>query len=70
VERKSVSSSNIESVGYDAATETLEIKFKSGGVWLYKHVPLDTYTKFMAADSMGKFFYANIKGQFDAEPAL
>lgn len=37
--RKSVTSSNIASIGYDETSETLEIEFKNGGVYQYFDVP-------------------------------
>ena len=39
LERKAVRSTNIASVGYDAGTKTLEIEFRSGGVYQYAGVP-------------------------------
>ena len=35
MERQSVSSSNLHSVGYDQESAVLEIKFKEGGVYQY-----------------------------------
>ncbi|MHC5726326.1 MAG: KTSC domain-containing protein [Nostoc sp.] len=37
--RIGVSSSDLQSVGYDATTCTLEIKFHSGGIYQYFKVP-------------------------------
>ena len=61
MERISVNSSNISSVGYDADSQTLEIEFNNGGVYLYSGVPESLYEGMMGADSKGKFFHANIK---------
>ncbi|WP_394854027.1 KTSC domain-containing protein [Citrobacter freundii] len=36
--RQPVSSSNLQSVGYDQATSTLEIAFHSGGIYQYSRV--------------------------------
>ena len=38
MQRDYVSSSNIVSVGYDPASETLEIEFQSGAVYQYYNV--------------------------------
>ncbi|WP_442942320.1 KTSC domain-containing protein [Nostoc sp.] len=41
--RTRVSSSDLQSVGYDAPTCTLEIKFHSGGIYQYFKVPETIY---------------------------
>ena len=64
MERIAVSSSNISSVGYDANSSTLEIEFHSGGVYQYEGVPQSEYDVFIAADSKGKYFNANIKDRY------
>jgi len=56
-----VSSSDLNSVGYDPKTGTLEIEFHSGGVYQYSGVPEEVFTQLMSAASHGKFFYAHIK---------
>jgi hypothetical protein len=67
MERKAVSSSTIASIGYDPATETLEIEFHKTGLYQYFNVPLIVYETLMAAPSQGAFFNLNIKGQFAYE---
>lgn len=67
VDREPVSSSTILSVGYDAANETLEVEFKSTGVYQYLNVPQFIWERLMAADSIGKFFNAEIKNAFPFE---
>lgn len=62
--RQSVSSSNLRSVGYDSSTNTLEIEFNSGGVYQYHGVPPAIYQKLMHAPSHGKYFHAHIKGVY------
>lgn len=59
--RQRVSSSNLSSVGYDEASETLEIEFDSGSVYQYSRVPAAVYSALMSAASHGKFFNARIK---------
>ena len=39
MERQHVNSSNLESVGYDPTTQTLEIEFLNGGLYQYSGVP-------------------------------
>lgn len=61
MERKSVSSSNLRSVGYDAETRTLEIEFHDGGVYQYSNVPESIYNGLMSAGSKGSYFDSHIK---------
>lgn len=64
MERDLVSSSSLVSVGYDPDSETLEIEFKGTGVYQYFNVPTFMYERLMAADSVGKFFNAEIKNAY------
>lgn len=64
MDRQSVASSNLAEVGYDSDLETLEVQFKSGGVYQYFNVPAFMYERLMGADSIGRFFNAEIKGHY------
>jgi hypothetical protein len=59
--RQSVNSSNITSIGYNPKTQILEIEFHSGGVYRYYSVPNSEYQALMNASSHGKYFDQNIK---------
>lgn len=59
--RRSVESSAVESVGYDARTRTLEIEYVSGGVYRYIGVPPRAYELLLPADSTGAFVNRRIK---------
>ena len=59
--RQSVESSNLASVGYDAENEILEIEFNHGGVYQYFDVPENVYEELMSASSHGQYFDRNIK---------
>ncbi len=61
MERKSAASSNISSVGFNKDTKTLEVEFYSGGIYQYSDVPETVYSKFIRAESVGKFFHIHIK---------
>lgn len=61
MERTPVSSSNLRSVGYDAATRTLEIEFHNGGLYRYTGVPATVHAGLMSASSHGSYFDAHIK---------
>jgi Helicase HerA, central domain/KTSC domain len=64
MDREAVASSNISSIGYDAATATLEVEFSSGSVYQYFDVPETEYEGLMGAGSHGSYLASNIKGHF------
>lgn len=61
MERETVASSTLLSIGYEPESNTLEVEFKSGGVYQYYNVPDAIYQQFMNSDSKGKFLHAYIK---------
>jgi hypothetical protein len=62
--RTYVTSSNVESVGYDLNSQTLEVEFKNGYVYQYFDVPETIYDSMLNAESAGKYLIDNIKGVF------
>jgi len=62
--RQPVSSSNLESVGYDPDSAMLEIEFHDGSIYQYSGVPQDVHTALMAAASLGSFLHKHIKGKY------
>lgn len=64
MERQSVESSNILSVGYKEDTQTLEVEFKGGTVYQYSDVPKTEYENLINAVSVGSYFHQNIKNNF------
>jgi hypothetical protein len=62
--RKHVESSNIESIGYDSMSQTLEIEFLNGSIYQYFDIPQHIYQELIDADSHGKYLAANIKGHY------
>lgn len=67
MQRKPVSSSNIAAIGYDPATEVLEVEFLNNSVYQYFNVPSVVYEALMSAPSHGVYLNANIKGQYQYE---
>ena len=61
--RISIRSSNIVSVGYDSVSETLEIEFDNG-VYQYSGVPDAVYSGLMSVSSAGRYFHINIKDKY------
>jgi len=64
MERSPVNSSNIESVGYDSDSLTLEVEFKGGSVYQYYDVPSHVYENFISAESLGSYLHHSIKNNF------
>lgn len=59
--RISVSSSNLKSVGYDSTTKVLEIEFHNGGIYQYFDVPESIYTGLISSSSHGSYFHRYIR---------
>jgi len=64
MERTPVTSTNIQSIGYDSNSQTLEVEFNSGTVYQYAGVPQDEYDGLMTAGSKGTYLNARIKGRY------
>lgn len=64
MERQTVSSSHIVSVGYSSGSETLEVEFRSGTIHEYYNVPGVIFEQLMNASSIGQYFNANIRNVF------
>ena len=64
MEMISVDSSNIERIGHDEDSDTLQIEFKNGGTYQYFDVHRDVYEAMLGSESKGKFLHANIKGVY------
>jgi hypothetical protein len=58
--RQPVESSMIRSVGYDAASATLEVEFNSGKVYQYFEVPAEIHQELMEASSHGSYMRSAI----------
>jgi KTSC domain len=68
VRRQKVKSSMISEIGYDAATQVLEIKFSgSGGVYQYESFSPEDWIWFQQQESIGKHFGAEIRGKFKSK---
>ena len=64
MDKQLVSSTNISAVGYDDATETLEVEFLNGSVYQYYNVPAGLHEQLMQASSKGVFLNVYIKNAF------
>jgi len=63
IEITAAKSSSITGHGYDEETSTMALQFKSG-TYHYPGVTKKEYDELVAAKSLGKHFFANIKGRF------
>ncbi|SDI48832.1 KTSC domain-containing protein [Actinokineospora alba] len=59
--RQALASASVASVGYDAATETLEVEFRNGNVYQYLGVAKRLYWGLMSAPSVGAFLNREIR---------
>ena len=62
--RDPVASSNLTSVGYDEAAQTLEVEFANGTIYQYYNLDSDLYEQFMTSPSKGQFLNTYIRNAF------
>lgn len=63
--RQLVLSTALQSVGYDAKAEILELEFKgNGGVWQYIGIKPSLYEQLINSASLGNFFVTHVKGKY------
>ena len=60
----SVESSTVATVGYDQASELLELAFQSGAIYQYFGVPGAIHEELLDAPSKGCYFNWRIRGQY------
>jgi len=64
VRRVPVQSRAITSVGYDRATNVLELELAEGEVYQYYAVPRRVHQELLTADSIGRYFLSEIRGRY------
>jgi len=64
MEHKTVKSSTIQSIGYDAKEKILEVLFNSGGLYRYSGVSKEVADAFLNSDSKGSYFAISIRACF------
>ena len=67
--RESVKSSMLKSVGYDESQGILQVEFNNGKVFDYFNVPPVVFREMMESDSAGKYFHKNVKSSFESREA-
>lgn len=73
IQMDAVDSSQIHSIGHDAASSTLAIRFKDKdgaptSLYHYRNVTADDFAAFRGAESIGSHFYKHIKPFADKYP--
>lgn len=56
-----MASTNVEDIRWDVNTDTLTVRFKSGGVYEYYGVPLSVVIAFVETDSPGRFVWNKLR---------
>jgi len=62
-----IKSSNIKKADYDEEYKVLAITFKKDVVYDYFDVHHETIDEMLKAESVGKFFHANIKNNYECK---
>jgi len=62
-----VESSNVESVGYDEASETVYVRYLNGTLYIYKGVPKREFENLKDAPSIGSYLHRNYKNVYPYE---
>lgn len=64
MQRITVDSSDIISIGYDPKQRLLEVEFNGGRIYQYQDVAPEVHKHFMHADSFGSYFNAHINNRY------
>ncbi|MCB2356421.1 KTSC domain-containing protein [Clostridium estertheticum] len=59
-----VSSSNIDSVGYDEEDQTVHVRFTNNSLYIYKGVPELEFDGLVNAPSVGSYLHRNYKNVY------
>jgi hypothetical protein len=70
LEKQSVKSRILRSVGYDDSTKILEIEFHTGLVYQYSGVPPKIYADLMHSDEIGKYFSEKVRPRFQTKQVV
>ncbi len=62
-----IKSSNIKKAEYDSEHRVLAVTFKNDTVYDYFDVHQETIEELIKAESVGKFFHANIKNNYECK---
>lgn len=64
IEMENVSSSNIDSVGYDEENQIVYVRFMNQALYIYKGVSLFEFQGLKNAPSVGSYLHRNFKNVY------
>jgi hypothetical protein len=64
MKRTPVESSNVAEVGYDNATQVLEVMFKDSGIYHFFGVHPIVHGELMSSESVGSYFQRKIRSRY------
>ena len=70
MQRQTVNSTSIVSVGYDRSARVVEVEFEGGTVYRYSPVPVYVYRELLDAPSKGTYVNTVLKPRFKIEGPL
>jgi len=70
LERQSVKSRILRSVGYDESTKILEIEFQSGVIYQFSGVPPKVHAELVHSDEIGKYFSEKVRPKFQTKQVV
>jgi hypothetical protein len=59
-----LNSTGLQAVAYQDQSALLELEFRSGAIYYYFGVPVQTYQEFLLAESKGAYFHRHIRDCF------
>lgn len=62
-----VSSSNIDSIGYDDQNQEVYVRFLNNSLYVYKGVPVNEYQSLLEAPSQGSYLNRSFKNVYPYE---
>lgn len=62
-----VSSSNIESIGYDEGSQEVYVRFLNTSLYVYRGVPQHEFENLRDAPSLGSYLHRNYKNVYPYE---
>ncbi|MEN6349882.1 MAG: KTSC domain-containing protein [Syntrophomonas sp.] len=67
LDMKQVSSSNVDSLGYDEQNKIAYVRFLNGSLYIYKDVPQHEFDALFNAPSIGSYLHRNFKNVYPYE---
>ena len=67
MERVSMESTSIRSIGFARANRVMDVEFVTGAVYRYFRVPEAAFDEFKRAESKGRYFAQSVRGKYEFE---